>query len=280
MEALKVDNVCKTYRGFSLDHISFSIPEGAIMGFIGENGAGKSTTIKNLLGMNLKDSGTVTVFGELFTGKENRIKEKLGVVLDETFFAPGVNAIQIEKALRIIYRNWNSRIFYDYLKKFKLDLKKNIKDYSKGMKMKLSIAAALSHDAKLLILDEVTSGLDPVIRNEVLDLLLEFIQDEKKSILISSHILSDLEKICDYITFIDNGKIIFSENKDELLESYCLVKGSIPQIRELNSDMVRGVSENAFGARALVHGAGVPEGLIMEPVTIEELMLLWKKERM
>lgn len=279
MEALKVDNVCKTYQEFVLDHISFSIPGGAIMGFIGKNGAGKSTTIKNLLGINKKDSGTVTVFGKVFTGKENRIKEKLGVVLDETFFAPGVNAVQIEKALRIIYQNWNSRVFYDYLSMFRLDLKKNIKDYSKGMKMKLSIAAALSHDARLLILDEVTSGLDPIVRNEVLDLLLEFIQDEKRSILISSHILSDLEKICDYITYIDNGKIIFSENKDELLESYCLVKGSIQQIRKLAPDMVLGVSENAFGAQALVCADGVPDGMIVEPVTIEEMMLLWKKER-
>ncbi len=278
MEALKIENLCKQYKNFSLDHISFSIPAGTILGFIGENGAGKSTTIKNLLGMHHKDSGRVEIFGKEFTGTECDIKESLGIVLDETFFAPVVNARQIEAAMRGIYKKWDSARFYELVRRFHLDLKKPVKDYSKGMKMKLSIAVAVSHDARLLILDEVTSGLDPVVRNEVLEMLLEFIQDEEHSILISSHILSDLEKICDYITFIQNGKIVFTENKDVLLEAYCIAKGSMEQIRQLDPAYVYGISENAFGAQALVKADGMLDGMVLEPVTIEALMLLWKKE--
>ncbi len=278
MEALKIDHLCKQYEDFSLDQVSFSIPSGSILGFIGENGAGKSTTIKNLLGMHHKDSGRIEIFGKEFTGIECDIKEKLGIVLDETFFAPVINARQVEAAMKRIYKRWDSDRFYELLKRFRLDPKKQIKDYSKGMKMKLSLAAAISHDAGLLILDEVTSGLDPVVRNEVLEMLLEFIQDEEHSILISSHILTDLEKICDYITFIRNGKIVFTENKDVLLEEYCIAKGSMEQIRQLDPECVYGISENVFGAQALIRTNHVPDDLVLEPVTIETLMVLWKKE--
>ena len=277
MEALTIRNLKKQYRDFSLKDISFSLPMGSIMGFIGENGAGKSTTIKNILGLHLKDSGDVELFGRKFTGRENDLKELLGVALDDSFFAPGINGAQIEKALSSMYKQWDREKYYDYLQQFSLNPKKCIKDYSKGMRMKLSLAVALSHGAKILILDEVTSGLDPVVRSQVLDLFLDFIQDEEHSILISSHILSDLEKICDYITFIHQGRIIFSENKDELLESYCIVKGSAEQIRELEESAVIGLETNAFGTAALVRADRVPEGMILEAATIEDIMLMWKR---
>ena len=277
MEPITIRNLNKQYKDFSLRDISFSLPMGSIMGFIGENGAGKSTTIKNILGLHLKDKGEVEVFGRRFTGREKELKELLGVALDDSFFAPGINGAQIEKALSSMYSRWDREIYYKYLERFSLNPKKCVKDYSKGMKMKLSLAAALSHGAKLLILDEVTSGLDPVVRSEVLELFLEFIQDEEHSILISSHILSDLEKICDYITFIHGGRIVFSENKDELLESYVIVKGSMEQIAQLEEQAVIGIEKNAFSTAALVKTNCVPDGMIREKATIEDIMLMWKR---
>ena len=201
--ALEVKNLSKHYPEFELDNINITLPAGCIMGFIGENGAGKSTTIKAILDLIKKDSGEVTIFGQTNLSRNQKLKEHIGVVMDECSFPENLNAKEIDKVMNNCYKTWNRTKYMKYLDKFALSLKKPVKEYSRGMKMKLSIAVALSHDSKLLILDEATSGLDPIVRDEILDVFLDFIQDESHSIFISSHIISDLEKICDYISQIE-----------------------------------------------------------------------------
>lgn len=209
---LEVSDITKTYDTFTLDHISFSLPSGSIMGFIGENGAGKTTTLKALLGLVKKDAGSVHILGKEYNkSTELELKEQLGIVFDECRFPENLSAVHIGKIMASIYKNWDKALYSRYLSAFSLSEKKLVKEYSRGMKMKLSIATALSHRPRLLLLDEPTSGLDPVIRNEILDVFLEYIQDEGNSILLSSHITSDLEKIADYITFIHQGKLVFSK---------------------------------------------------------------------
>lgn len=224
--ALKVKNLCKTYKNtdFKLDNITFSIPKGSIMGFVGKNGAGKSTTINSILNIIKKDSGIVKFFNCNIDDDSNFIKENIGVVFDTINFHEDLTAKKIEKVLSDIYKNWDKDLFFSYLKKFKIPSDKKIKTFSRGMTMKLSISIALSHKAKLLILDEATAGLDPVVREEILDTFLDFVEDENNSILISSHISSDLEKIADYITVIDDGKIILTENKDTLIYDYGIAR--------------------------------------------------------
>lgn len=224
--ALKVKNLCKTYKNtyFKLDNITFSIPKGSIMGFVGKNGAGKSTTINSILNIIKKDSGIVKFFNCNIDDDSNFIKENIGVVFDTINFHEDLTAKKIEKVLSDIYKNWDKDLFFSYLKKFKIPIDKKIKTFSRGMTMKLSISIALSHKAKLLILDEATAELDPVVREEILDTFLDFVEDENNSILISSHISSDLEKIADYITVIDDGKIILTENKDTLIYDYGIAR--------------------------------------------------------
>ena len=272
-EALSLENISKKYQNFALQNVNISLPAGSIMGFIGENGAGKSTTMKALLGLIHCDSGNVYINGSKFTGEETDIKEQIGVVMDTSCFPDELTAKDVGRVMSYSYRNWDERVFQEHLKSFRVEPVKKIKDYSRGMKMKLSMAVALSHGAKILVLDEATSGLDPLVRDSMLDLFMEFIQDETHSILISSHILSDLEKICDYITFIHDGRILFSKSKDELLEEYRVVKGSSAQIQNLNQEKVIGIKTNAFGVEALVDANAVPNGMVSDPAGIEEIML-------
>ncbi|HOK49793.1 MAG TPA: ABC transporter ATP-binding protein, partial [Sedimentibacter sp.] len=235
--ALKLENVTKVYKDFMLDNINIALPKGSIMGFIGENGAGKTTTIKLILDLISRDGGTITVLGKENRTEMDSVKENIGVVLDESSFPENLNAREINNILKKIYKIWDEDKFLKFLDKFSLPQDKSIKDYSRGMKMKLSTAVSLSHDSKILILDEATSGLDPVVREEILDTFLDFIQDETNSIFVSSHIISDLEKICDYITFIHKGKIVFSETKDELMENYGILKCSPEEFENIDKDL-------------------------------------------
>lgn len=217
-----VKDLCKKFTGFSLDHVSFRVPKGRIVGFIGENGAGKSTTINLILNELKKDSGNIEIFGMDHTGCS--VKENIGVVFDECNFHDVFTTENIEKILSGVYQSWDSSLYRQYLERFRLPASQPIGSFSKGMKMKLAIVSALAHKPKLLILDEATSGLDPVVRDEMLDLFLDFIQDEEHSILFSSHITSDIQKIADYVILIHQGKIVFEEMKDDLVYNYGILK--------------------------------------------------------
>jgi ABC-2 type transport system ATP-binding protein len=276
--AFKITNLSKSYKDFKIDNINLELPKGSIMGFIGENGAGKSTTIKLILDLIHRDSGSITVLGKDNKKELTLIKENIGVVMDECFFPENINAKDINLIMKNVFKTWDENKFNKYLSNFSLPEKKIIKDYSRGMKMKLSIAVALSHDSKLLILDEATSGLDPIIRDEILDVFLEFIQNEEHSIFVSSHIISDLEKICDYITFIHKGKIIFSESKDSLLESYGLLKCSFDEFKTIDKSIVRGSRKNSFGIEALVLKNRLKGKYIIDKASIEDIMLFYVKE--
>ncbi len=224
--ALKVENLCKVYEStnFKLDNVTFNIPKGSILGFVGKNGAGKSSTINSILNIIKKDSGTVKFFGRHMTDDATSIREDIGVVFDSVNFNQDLTAKNLEKILSDIYKNWDKDLFFSYLEKFKIPSDKKIKTFSRGMTMKFSISIALSHKARFLILDEATAGLDPVVREEILDTFLDFVEDENNSILISSHISSDLEKIADYIAVIDDGKIILTESKDALIYEYGIAR--------------------------------------------------------
>ena len=238
--ALELSNVSKQYKDFTLDNISFKVPQGSIVGLIGENGAGKSTTINAVLGLISKDSGTITMLGK--TDIDAVCKENIGVVFDGNNYPDMLTPKQLGKVFENIYSSWNKEKYEQLLKKFNLPLNKKIKKFSKGMKMKYAISVAFSHNSKLLILDEATSGLDPIMRDEILDMFLDFIQDEENSILVSSHITSDLEKVADYIVFIHNGKIVFSKPKDELLENYGIIKCGASVFDEIDKDKIMTMS--------------------------------------
>ncbi len=278
MNALEIRNLTKNYPGFKLDNISFTLPGGCILGLIGENGAGKSTTIKLILNMLRKDSGTVTILGRDNAEKCRLTKEEVGVVLDEVGIPQCLNADQVGKVMKNTFKNWNGEVFSNYLKKFDIPPKKDFKDFSRGMKMKLGIAIAMSHNAKLLLMDEATSGLDPVVRDEVLDILIEFTRDENHSVLISSHIVSDLEKLCDYIAFLHKGKLLLFEEKDELLGRYGILHCTEKQLSELDSGAVINKKVSQYGAEALVIRDNVPGSMSVSPVSIEELFLYMIKE--
>ncbi len=217
MNALEIKGLTKAYRDFRLDSLDLVLPSGCIMGLIGENGAGKSTTIKLILNTIRRDAGTITIMGKDNRKNVQLMKEDVGIVLDDVGFPECLTGKQVGKIMRNTYRNWDNKAYEDYLRKFSVPMDKEFKDFSRGMKMKLGIAVAMSHDPKLLILDEATSGLDPVVRDEVVEMLNEFTRDEGHSILISSHIVSDLEKLCDYIAFLHKGKLLLCEEKDALL---------------------------------------------------------------
>lgn len=221
---IEISNLYKKFNNFELKNINLNVPKGMIMGLIGENGAGKTTTIKAILNVINSYSGEIKVFGKDSKIYEREIKEDIGVVLDDSFLSECLNPCDINKIMEKVYKNWDEKLYFKYIEDFKLPKNKISKEYSSGMKMKLKIATALSHSPKLLILDEPTAGLDPIARNEILDIFQDFIQDEEHSILVSSHITSDLEHIADYITFINNGEIILTKTRDELLEKYGIVK--------------------------------------------------------
>ena len=278
MNAIEIRDLCKTYPGFSLDHVNLTLPCGCIMGLVGENGAGKSTTIRLILDMIARDSGTITLLG-----KDNRenirlLKEDIGVVLDEVGIPACLNSKQVGKIMANTFRNWEQAVYDSLLEKLAVPPEKPFKDFSKGMKMKLGIAIALSHRPKLLILDEATSGLDPVVRDEVLDLFSEFTREESHAVLISSHIVSDLEKICDYIAFLHRGKLLLCEEKDALKEKYGILRCSKDQLSALPPEAVIGRKETAYGVEAIARRDAVPAGLSLSPIDIEELFIFMVKE--
>ena len=219
MNAIEITNLCKSYGDFTLDHLNLTLPGGCIMGLVGENGAGKSTTIRLMMQMIQKDEGTITLLSRNIDDMDALTKEDIGVVMDEVGFPLCLKTKEIGKIMQMTFHNWDQKRYEQLIRQFNIPDNRQFKDFSRGMKMKAGIAVALSHHAKLLILDEATSGLDPVVRDEVLDILNEFTRDENHSILISSHIVSDLEKCCDYIAFLHRGKLILCEEKDVLLAS-------------------------------------------------------------
>ena len=279
MNALEIRGLTKSYTDFTLDHLDLTLPEGCIMGLIGENGAGKSTTIKLILNMLHRDEGTVTILGKDNREEIRLLKEDIGVVLDEVGLPESLNALQVGKVMKNTFKNWDEAEYMRLLKELSLPEKKLFKEYSRGMKMKLGIAVALSHSAKLLILDEATGGLDPVVRDRVTDLLLDFTRDEQHSILVSSHIVSDLEKLCDYIAFLHQGKLLLCEEKDRLLEEYGLILCPKEQLDALPKDAVRHVKRSPYGIEAMVKRDAVPAGTDVVPISIEELFLFMVKER-
>ena len=221
---IEIKNLTKEYPGFKLNNIDLVIPYGSIMGLVGENGAGKTTLIKIILNIVNRDCGTISVFNKDNIENEKMIKEDIGIVLDDAFFADTLKVKEVVKIVKCLYKNWDDQVFEDYLHKFNLPNNKMIKTFSKGMRKKLEIAVALSHHPRLLILDEPTSGLDPIVRSEILDILRYFIQDENKGVLLSSHITSDLEHVADYVSFISQGKLIFTESSEDLLDKYGIIK--------------------------------------------------------
>ena len=280
--SLQVEHLCKSYGSFALQDVNFSLPKGSVMGFIGENGAGKTTVIKCILGMVRKDSGNIKLFGQEQRGDMLDAKQDIGVVFDGSNFHDPMRATDIAAMMEKIYRNWDNTLFEKYLYQFQIPSHKLFKEFSRGMKMKLSIATAISHHPKLLILDEATSGLDPIVRDEILDVFFELIQDEEHSILMSSHITSDLQKIADYITFIHNGRILLSEEKDLMLENYRILKCSRSQATKIaKKDIIRR-RENEFGCEFLMKtecAARYREYLSVQP-SLEDIMLFYVKREL
>ena len=272
-ESIKVENLRKNFKGFTLNNISFDVPKGCVVGFIGENGAGKSTTIKSILGLVNPDAGQIEIFGKRLEALDREDKNRIGSVLGETCLPENLNLKDIDGIMKHIFTKWDSDKYFYYAKKFSLPLDKKVREFSRGMRQKVSLAVALSHEAEILILDEPTSGLDPVARDEMIDLLYDFMQDETHSILISSHILSDLEKLCDYILFIHDGKIIFEEEKDRLTEKYGVLKCTLERLKELDAAAVVGYHKGDFGVSALVRLDRIPKTFDTEKAGIEDIML-------
>lgn len=277
MNAIEFKNVTKHYDDFTLDHLNLSVPSGCIVGFIGENGAGKTTSMKMIFDLVQPDEGEIRVFEKPVTPYSNDIKEHIGVVLEEATYPDTMKINEIEHVLSHIYKTWNKDTFKDYCDKLALPLNKPVKDFSRGMKMKLSLSVALSHDAKLLVLDEATSGLDPIVRDDLLDLFLEFIQKEDHTVFISSHIISDLEKICDYIAFIHKGRLLFFKEKDLLLEEYGILKASRSELNGLNPSCIIGCRNNSFGVEALILLKKYNGNRQLDKATIEDIMLYYTK---
>lgn len=278
MNALEVRGLTKAYQGFRLGGLDLTLPSGCIMGLIGENGAGKSTTIKLILDMISKDGGSVKILGRDSADDTVLVREDVGVVMDEVGIPECLTVSQIGKVMKNIFRNWDEAAYDQLVTRFSLPNEKQFKDFSRGMKMKTGIAIALSHDAKLLLLDEATSGLDPVVRDEVVDLLSEFTREENHSILISSHIVSDLEKLCDYVAFLHKGKLMLCEEKDLLLSEYGVVHCTAEQLKGIPENAVKHKKESPYGVEALVLRNDVPAGIDISPVSIEELFVYMVKE--
>ena len=275
MNALEIRGLTKHFADFTLDNLNLTLPGGCILGLIGENGAGKSTTIRLILGMLHADSGTVTVLGQ--DSRENPVltKQDIGVVLDEVGIPECMTPKQVGKVMANVFLRWNAETYQGLLARFSLPENKKFKEFSKGMKMKLGLAVALSHEAKLLILDEATGGLDPVVRDEVVDMLAEFTRDETHAILISSHIVSDLEKLCDYVAFLHKGKLLLCEEKDLLLSEYGILHCK-PE--ELPEEGILHKKQNAYGVEAIVRRDAVKPETALSPISMEELFVFMSKE--
>lgn len=277
---VEIKNLSKKYNGFQLKNINMELPKGMIMGLIGENGAGKTTTIKSILNI-INSEGSIKIFGKDIKLNEKEVKEEIGVVLDDSFLSEYLTAKQVNSIMKSMYKNWDEQLYFKYLANFKLPKNKLVKEFSSGMKMKLKVTTALSHHPKLLILDEPTSGLDPVARNEILDIFQDFIQNEENSILVSSHITSDLEHIADYITFINYGEIVFSKTRDELLEQYGIVKCTKEEFEKIDKNDYVKFKENRFGYEVLVENKikfkRKYDFNIIDKPTLEDIMLIYIK---
>ncbi|MBR1759410.1 MAG: ABC transporter ATP-binding protein [Lachnospiraceae bacterium] len=272
--AVEITNLCKEYPGFLLDHVSFQVPDGCIVGLVGKNGAGKSTTLRLLLNLLKADAGKVKVFGQDMKAANPQIFEDIGVVLDRVGLPMTLNAVQIGKVMAEAYTQWDARQYEAYLRQFEIPTNKKFMDLSNGTQMKLGLAIAFSHKAKLLVLDEATNGLDPVVRDQVNEILMDFTREEHHSVLISSHIVSDLEKLCDYIAFLHEGKLSLFEEKDVLANEYLLVHGRSEQIDAIPAEAVLKRRETGYGTEAVVRRESVPADLSGERVGIEELFVI------
>ncbi len=274
---LEIQKLRKNYGDFALQDVSFSLPEGYIMGLIGPNGAGKTTIIKLIMNLIMRHGGTIKIFGKDNLQNEVEVKSRIGFVYDNPNYYEHLNLKQIKNIIRPFYKEWDEKVFMNLVDKFELPLKKTIKKFSRGMVMKAAIAIALSHHADFIIMDEPTSGLDPVFRRELLDLLYELLQSEKKSILFSTHITSDLERIADYITFINHGKIVFSKSKDEVFENYALVKGGNDLLNEETKTWFAGIRKSQFGFEALTDNVNkirknFGSNVVIDKANLEDIM--------
>lgn len=277
--AIEINQIKKVYDGFTLGALSFTVPKGCVMGFVGQNGAGKSTTIKAILNVIKPNSGDIKVLGFDSVTEEKQYKDDIAVVFDSLPFHEGLNARKVDRILKSIYKKWNSEVFFHYLKRFNLPEKKKLGDFSKGMKMKFQIATALSHDAKLLIMDEATSGLDPVVRSEMLDVFMEYMQDEEHTILMSSHITSDLEKIADCVTFIHNGQLLLSGYKDEIIENHGIIQCEEEYIKEIDDADIVSIRRNDFGASVMIKNrtqtGSKYAGAVVDTATLDDILLFY-----
>lgn len=276
---VELKDVTKDYGDFKLDQVSFTVPEGSVCGFIGQNGAGKTTTIKLMLDVIKADQGEIRLFGENIEKDSARLREDIGVVFDEMGFHEFMTGRDINIMMKNIYKNWDEEMFFDYLKRFSLPSRKQCGDFSRGMRMKLQIAVALSHHAKLLIMDEPTSGLDPIVRNEMLQIFREFVIEEDHTILLSSHITGDLEKLADEVVFINAGKIVLAGNKDDILEKHGLLKCKKSELEKISKPLIVNVQPGTFGVEVLVNDRKACEKLypqmVIEPATLEDIMLFY-----
>ena len=275
--ALELQGLCRSLGDFTLGPLDLVLPRGCVMGLVGENGAGKSTTMKLILGMLRPDAGRISILGREDAGQLRELKEELGVVLDEVGLPECLTTGAVGKVMAGTFRRWDECAYQGYLRRFALPGNKPFREFSRGMKMKLGIAVALSHHPKLLLLDEATSGLDPVVRDEVVDLLGEFTRDEDHAVLLSSHIVSDLEKLCDYIAFLHRGQLLLCEEKDRLKERYGVLRCTRETLTALNPAAVLGKRESPYGVEAIVERNRVPAGLELGPVDLEDLFIVMAK---
>lgn len=277
--AIEISQVTKKYRGFTLDNISFNVPKGSIMGFIGQNGAGKTTTIRSLLNIISIDEGKIKLLGLDHLQNEQEIKERISVVFDELPFHDIFCAKDMAHIFEGIYPQWDNAVFAQYVERFKLPMKKKIGEFSKGMKMKLQIACALSHNAELLVMDEATTGLDPIVRDEILHIFMEYLQNGERSILMSSHITSDLEKIADSVTFIDKGRLLISGYKDDILESHGILKCDSSELGGIDPEDIVSIRKNSFGAEVMISDRQAASykysGAIIDPASLDDIMLYY-----
>lgn len=276
MDKLTIKNLCKHYQNFDIDNVSLSIPSGSVVGLIGENGAGKSTIIKSILGITKIDGGEISFNGTDIRNLSKEEKQKIAFVLDDSGLPQNLDLKTMNKMFSSIYSTWNGNLFNEYVQKFNLPNDKEYSKFSKGMKMKVALAVAFSHESELLILDEPTSGLDPVVRDEILELLYDYCKDDK-AIIISSHITSDLEKICDYVIYIHNGKVVMSEQKDELLQKYAIYQLDQKQLLELQPQAVSRVLKKEFGMEALALKERMPKDFDYRPIVLDDIMLFYSK---
>lgn len=277
--AIEIKGVNKRYDGFTLDNITFDVPKGCIMGFIGQNGAGKTTTIRSLLHITNIDSGEISLLGLDHVKDETELKKRIAVVFDELPFHDMFSVKDMAKIFRGLYPKWDDEAYMKYIDRFQLPSKKKIGQFSKGMKMKLQIACALSHNAELLVMDEATTGLDPVVRDEILHIFMEYLENGERSILMSSHITSDLEKIADMVTFIDKGRILLTGYKDEILEKHGILKCDKDKIKEIDADDIVSIRTNNFGAEVMVNdreNAGYKyRDCVIDPASLDDIMLYY-----